>query len=111
MADENLHNLVLNCNEEAVNWDPGLVFSPHPVPGTARHLFNTSRLKCFEIPCHNAYNASSLPSPFVKIVTVTNEVVPAGSYTVPFDGNALSSGIYIYRLRQERSLKAGKWAC
>lgn len=34
-----------------------------------------------------------------EIKTLVNETMPAGSYTVKFDGSALSSGVYIYTLQ------------
>ena len=33
-----------------------------------------------------------------QIITLVNEVQPAGSYEVEFDGSKLAGGIYIYRL-------------
>jgi len=33
-----------------------------------------------------------------EVSTLVNEVKPAGSYKVDFDGSELPSGIYIYRL-------------
>ena len=33
-----------------------------------------------------------------KVRTLVDEVVPAGSHLVEFDGSALSSGVYFYRL-------------
>jgi hypothetical protein len=33
-----------------------------------------------------------------EVATLVNEVKPPGTYTVTFDGSALSSGVYLYRL-------------
>ena len=40
----------------------------------------------------------------IEVVTLVNEVKPAGSYEIEFDASSLSSGIYIYRLN------AGKYS-
>ena len=34
-----------------------------------------------------------------EVTTLVNEVKPAGSYTVSFDGSSLASGVYFYRIQ------------
>lgn len=34
-----------------------------------------------------------------KVATLANEQMEPGTYTVKFDGSALSSGVYLYQLK------------
>jgi len=43
-----------------------------------------------------------------KIGTLVNEDKAPGNFTVHFDGSNLSSGIYYYRIKAGKFLKAGK---
>jgi hypothetical protein len=41
-----------------------------------------------------------------EVATLVNDNVEAGVHTVPFDGTALSSGIYFYTLRAGRFVES-----
>jgi len=41
-----------------------------------------------------------------KVAELVNETLPAGSYSVQFDGSGLSSGVYVYRLESEKFSQA-----
>lgn len=43
-----------------------------------------------------------------RVQTLVNGQMPAGSFTVPFDGSGLSSGVYIYRLRNNGTVLTRK---
>ncbi|TVR15933.1 MAG: T9SS C-terminal target domain-containing protein [Balneolaceae bacterium] len=43
-----------------------------------------------------------------RIQTLVNGQMPAGSFLVPFDGSGLSSGVYIYRLRNNGTVLTRK---
>lgn len=43
-----------------------------------------------------------------KVAAILNKRMPAGSYTVPFNASALSSGVYIYRLMAADKIAAGR---
>jgi len=44
----------------------------------------------------------------IEVATLVNEYKPAGSYQVSFDGNDLSSGVYIYSLSVNNFTKTRK---
>jgi len=44
----------------------------------------------------------------MEVATLVNEYKPVGSYQVSFDGNDLSSGVYIYNLSVNNYTKTRK---
>jgi serine protease len=43
-----------------------------------------------------------------EVITLVDEVKPAGEYQVSFDGSGLPSGVYIYRIETGKYVQARK---
>jgi hypothetical protein len=73
-------------------------------------LFIPSRqqlITCCAPPVSNALKSVAGIHTMPQLVyLIKNEVVPAGNHLVSFDGNALSSGLYVYRLASGSSTES-----
>jgi hypothetical protein len=67
--------------------------------------FNPSTKIRFEIPQVSHVSLKVFDVLGREVLTLVDEVIPAGVYYVRFDGSTLSSGVYFYRLKAGESVK------
>jgi hypothetical protein len=67
--------------------------------------FNPSTKIRFELPQASRVSLKVFDVLGREVMTLVDEVIPAGVYYVRFDGSTLSSGVYFYRLQAGESVK------
>ncbi len=70
--------------------------------------FNPSTVISYQLPISGKVSIKVYDILGREIVTLINEEKPAGNYKVEFDGTALPSGIYFYRLQAGEFVEAKK---
>lgn len=66
--------------------------------------FNPSTVISYQLPTSSEVRVDVFDMVGRRIATLVNEEVQAGRHTVNFDGSALSSGVYMYRLQANGSV-------
>lgn len=73
---------------------------PNPFNPVTNINFNLPEKNLVELAVYNVLGQ--------KIATLTNEILEAGVYSIPFDATQLSSGVYIYTIRSGMFNKSSK---
>ncbi|MFA6439595.1 MAG: T9SS type A sorting domain-containing protein [Bacteriovoracaceae bacterium] len=97
---------------------PGVVSverkSPSIVPATYQleqnypNPFNPATTIVFSLPKRDDVRLSVFDVLGREMTTLVNKQLPAGTYSVRFDGSGLSSGIYLYRLQTVTTMETRK---
>jgi hypothetical protein len=78
------------------------LFDAYPNP------FNSSTIISYQIPKSGLVTLKIYDVAAKEIATIVNEIKKAGSYTVSFNADDLTSGIYFYKLQTGEFIKTKK---
>jgi tetratricopeptide (TPR) repeat protein len=78
---------------------PGRISDSFVLDQNYPNPFNPTTTIRFQIPNDGVVSLKVFNMLGQEVATLVNEAQPAGSYSVPFDGSKLSSGVYIYTLK------------
>jgi hypothetical protein len=70
--------------------------------------FNNATMINYQLPMNSKVILSIYTLLGQKVATLVNEVQPAGTYSVAFDGSDLNSGVYFYRLETNKVVSTKK---
>jgi len=76
--------------------------------GAYPNPFNPTTAISFQLSAFSQVNLSVYDVSGRKVVTLVDGYRDAGAYEVAFDGSALASGVYLYRLEADGQLAVGK---
>ena len=97
--DHFIGEVVLNLNPTAVEQSNSDIPSGYALLNNYPNPFNPSTTISFSIPNEEFASLKVFNSLGEEVAELVKEIVPAGNYSISFDANVLTSGIYLYQIK------------